>query len=96
MDFYIKENSKRARIAAYSLGFKNVAIVFGKRIFLWNITKQNFLNDKKHLAHELCHVRQYKQYGFFRFLFLYTLESIRKGYYHNRFEVEARKAEEEV
>ena len=95
-DFHIKENSKRARIAAYYLGFKNVAIVFGKTIFLWNITKQNFLNDKKHLAHELCHVRQYKQYGFFRFLFLYTLESIRKGYYNNSFEVEARKAEEEV
>ena len=96
MDFHIKENSKRARIAAYYLGFKNVAIVFGKTIFLWNISKQNFLNDKKHLAHELCHVRQYGEYVFFRFLLLYVIESIRKGYHNNRFEVEARKAEEEA
>ena len=93
-EFKLKENSKRARLAAYYLGFKNVAIVFGRTIFLWNITKQNFLNDKKHLAHELCHVRQYKQYGFFRFIFLYVLESLRKGYYNNKFEVEARAAEE--
>ena len=93
-EFKLKENSKRARLAAYYLGFKNVAIVFGRTIFLWNITKQNFLNDKKHLAHELCHVRQYKQYGFFCFIFLYVLESLRKGYYNNKFEVEARAAEE--
>jgi hypothetical protein len=95
VNFIVKENSKRASLAAWYLGFKSVAIVFGKTIFLHNISEQNFRNDKRHLAHELCHVRQFQQYGFFRFLFLYLVESIKNGYFNNRFEVEARKAEEE-
>lgn len=94
MDFKIKEQSFRARIAAWYLKSANMAIVFGSTIYLWNIKKEVFLNDKKHLAHECCHVNQYRRYGFFRFLVLYVWESIRKGYYNNRFEVEARKAEE--
>ncbi len=94
MDFSIKENSNIARIAAWYLGFPSMAIVFGTTIFIWNIRKDNFLQDKKHLAHELCHVAQFKRYGFFKFIILYLLESIKNGYFNNRFEVEARKAED--
>ena len=43
--------------------------------------------------HENCHWRQYQQVGRIRFLTLYLWESVRRGYWNNRFEVEARAAE---
>jgi hypothetical protein len=70
-----------------------IAIVFGTTIHLWNISKADFLKNNRLVRHELQHVRQYRQQGFVRFLFLYLLESLRKGYYNNRFEAEARRAE---
>jgi len=42
----------------------------------------------------LEHIRQYRKLGFLPFLFSYLYEWVRKGYYNNRFEVEARRAEE--
>ena len=94
--FQIKENSWLASIAARKLGSNAVAIVLGKTIHLHNISKQDFLQNEKLLKHELCHVRQYEQHGFSWFLIQYLWESMRKGYYNNKFEVEARKAEEEA
>lgn len=91
--FHIKQNSILARIAAKKLGTKRVAMVIGNTIHLWNATKEEFLNDEQWFKHELCHIRQYKQYGLVGFLTRYIFESIRKGYYNNRFEVEARAAE---
>jgi len=38
-------------------------------------------------------VRQYRHYGFLRFLWLYLVEYWRYGYLQNRFEVAAREAE---
>jgi hypothetical protein len=38
-------------------------------------------------------VRQFQRYGFLWFTVLYLWESARRGYYNNRFEVEARVAE---
>lgn len=93
-DFKIKENSWLAKIAAIKLGTKAVAMVLGKTIHLHNTTKASFLQDEKWVKHELCHIRQFKQHGYFCFIVKYLLESIRKGYYNNRFEVEARKAED--
>lgn len=92
-DFKIKENSWLAKTAAIKLGTKAVAMVLGKTIHLHNTTRASFLQDEKWVKHELCHIRQFKQYGYFGFIVRYLLESIRKGYYQNRFEVEARKAE---
>ena len=94
MDYYIKENSILAKVAAWKLKSKRAAIVFGKTIYLHNISREHFLSDSRLMRHELCHVRQYHQYGFLTFLFKYLAESIRKGYTNNRFEVEARAAEE--
>jgi hypothetical protein len=93
MEFYIKENSILARIAAWKLKSRRACIVFGKTIHLHNISRREFLIDTRLMKHELCHVRQYQQYGFLPFLFKYLVESIRKGYTNNRFEVEAREAE---
>lgn len=92
--FIIKENSWLARIAAFKLGTKAVAMVLGKTIHLYNTTTAEFLQDEKWLKHELCHVKQFKEHGYFLFLVKYIWESIRKGYYNNRFEIEARAAED--
>ncbi len=89
----IKENSWLAKMAAIKLGTKAVAMVLGKTIHLHNTTKADFLKDERWLKHELCHIKQFKEHGYVGFIIKYIWESIRKGYYNNRFEVEARNAE---
>ncbi len=91
--FIIKENSWLAKIAAKKLRSTNVAMVLGKTIHLFGVSKTEFLKDEKWLRHELCHINQFKQYGYFNFVVKYLWESLRKGYCNNRFEVEAREAE---
>jgi len=91
--FTIKENSLVARIAAWKLKASSVAIVFGSTIHLWNSSKDDFLKNERWLKHELCHIRQYKQHGYAGFIVKYLWESLKNGYYNNKFEVEARKAE---
>lgn len=89
----IKENSWVAKIAAKKLHVSNVAIVIGKTIHLHNATGQQLLQNKRWLQHELCHVKQFKQYGFLSFIVKYLWESFNKGYFNNKFEIEAREAE---
>jgi Domain of unknown function (DUF4157) len=89
----IKENSKLAKIAAWKLGSNAVAMVIGDTIYLHNTTREQFLQDKSWVKHELCHIRQYKKHGIAGFLVKYIWESLRKGYYNNKFEIEARNAE---
>jgi hypothetical protein len=91
--FHIKENSWLAKIAAKKLGSNSVAMVLGKTIHLHNSTKAEFLQNTRWVKHELCHVRQFKQHGYIGFIAKYLWESLKKGYYNNKFEVEARAAE---
>ena len=93
LHYKIKEQSFLARVAAYKLGAKNVAFVVGKTIHLHDVSKEYFLNDAAWLRHELCHIRQFKEHGYFGFIFKYLWESWRKGYHDNKYEVEARQAE---
>lgn len=95
MNISIKENSWIAKIAARKLRSENVAIVIGKTIHLHNVSKRRFLEDTRWVNHELCHIRQFQQHGFVPFIFKYLKESLRAGYYHNKYEVEARMAETE-
>ncbi len=81
-------------MAARKLHSHSVAIVFGKTIHLWKVDAEDFLADEKWLRHELCHIRQYRKYGKVNFVYKYLLESARKGYYGNKYEAEAREAEE--
>ena len=90
----IKENSLRAKLAARLMKGSNMAIVFGNTIHIWGVTKQEFLQNKKWVKHEIKHIEQYRQHGYFVFLAKYVWESIRHGYYNNKFEIEAREAEE--
>jgi hypothetical protein len=89
----IHENSLVARIAAHKLKEKKVAVTIGKRIFLYGVSKENFLNDQSWLCHELAHTAQCQRFGVLRFLFLYFWESLKNGYYNNKFEIEARAKE---
>ena len=93
IDFHIKENSWIAKIAAWKLGADSVAIVIGKTVHLYNTNSQEFLQNEKWVKHERCHIRQFEEYGSLKFILLYLIESIRRGYYNNKYEIEAREAE---
>jgi hypothetical protein len=92
--YLIKENSWLAKIASLKLNSNSVAMVLGKTIHLHNSTSEEFLQNKRWFKHELCHIQQFKQYGYVCFIFKYLWESLKKGYKNNKYEVEARKAEE--
>jgi len=89
----IKENSCAARIAAWKLGSDSVALVLGSTIYLHNVSKEIFLRDKRWVAHELKHIQQFRSHGAFIFLYKYFIEWMKHGYTNNRFEIEAREAE---
>jgi hypothetical protein len=93
MHYRIKENSFIARIAAWKRSASRIAIVIGRTIHLHNTSKEEFLSDERWVKHELCHVEQFRRFGLVRFIALYLWESMRSGYYMNKYEVEARKAE---
>ncbi|WP_225986481.1 hypothetical protein [Rufibacter sp. LB8] len=88
----IVERSPFARIARWVLKSSNVAMVLGKSIHLSGVSKEMFLKNTPWVAHELCHVRQFEEHGYLKFLWLYAVESLKVGYYNNKFEVEARLA----
>ena len=92
MKYRIRENSWIAKIAARKLRSQRVAIVLGKTIHLFNTSTEEFLRDRKWVKHELCHIRQFKLYGYMGFIVRYLLESILHGYHDNKFEKEARAA----
>lgn len=71
-----------------------MAIVFGSTIHIWGVTKEEFLQHKKWVKHELKHIEQYRKNGYVGFLVKYLWQSICHGYYNNRFEIEAREAED--
>jgi hypothetical protein len=93
VNYSIKENSWVAKLAAIKLRSKRVAIVIGSTIHLHNTSEQDFLQDERWVKHELCHVKQFHQYGFVNFIVKYLWESIKKGYFNNKYEAEAREAE---
>jgi len=93
-EYLIKENSWIAKIAAKKLGSDKVAIVIGKTIHLYNTSKKQFLLNERLLKHELCHIKQFQQNGYLLFIVKYLWESIKNGYHNNKYEVEAREAEE--
>jgi hypothetical protein len=92
-DIKIKENSWVARIAAFKLKSHAMAIVLGSTIHLYNTSREQFLNNHKWLKHELKHVDQFRQHGFFTFILKYLWESMKNGYHNNKYEIEAREAE---
>lgn len=84
-----------AKLAALKLRSESVAMVIGKTIHLYGVSREEFNANKKWLRHEQQHLLQFAQSGTIVFLAKYLLETLRKGYYHNKYEAEARMAEEE-
>jgi len=93
ISYRLREKSWWARCAAYTLGTQSVALGLGSTIPLYHVSKEDFLSHEAWLRHELCHVQQFKKHGFVIFLLKYVWESCKKGYYSNKYEVEARAAE---
>ena len=89
-DLRTRTHSPLARIACRVLGSQRVAMVIGQTVHLSGATRDEFLADAEWVAHELVHIRQFKEHGLVPFLWKYLVESVRVGYYHNKYEVEAR------
>lgn len=96
MQVRIKERSWLAAVAAKKLRTDKVAMVMGRTIHLCGVSRQEFLSHPEWVCHELKHVEQYRENGFFLFLIRYLYESARRGYHQNRFEVAARKSERDT
>lgn len=94
-EFSVKERSSIARIAAKKLGGKRVAIVIGRRIHLYGVSKDEFLSNERWLRHELKHVEQFEKHGFIPFIAKYLWHSLFHGYHNCCYEQEAREAEED-
>jgi hypothetical protein len=95
INYFIKENSWIAKFAAIKLQSQQAAIVIGKTIHLYNTSEKQFLLNERWLKHELCHVKQFQENGYLIFIAKYLWESIKHGYRNNKYEVEARDAENE-
>jgi hypothetical protein len=89
----IKEGSWLARLAAWKLNSKSVALVVGNTIYLHGVTRVKFLQNPAWVRHELKHVEQYQRLGKINFLASYIAEWVRHVYHNNKFEIEAREAE---
>ena len=66
---------------------------FGYGIALWKIGLVR--KDSQDLAyvkaHEWCHLLQFEELGFWKWVYEYSKELYKNGYYLNKFEIEARK-----
>ena len=95
MQVRVKENSWIAKLAAVKMNAEKLAIVFGSTIHLHNTRRDEFLQDKDWVCHELKHVEQYRQNGFTGFLLTYLFDWKKNGYYNNKYEVAARESEKD-
>ncbi len=90
MIVFIKEQSPLAKIAARKLRSQAAAIVINKTIYLWGVSREQFLQSPSWVRHEVAHIYQYKKWGVLTFVFAYIFQSIINGYHNNRFERDAR------
>ena len=95
MRIRIKEKSLIARIAAWKMKSSQLAIVIGRTIHLHNISTKEFISNKRWLNHEIEHIRQYRKHGLILFIAKYLIETMKKGYRNNKYEVAARAAEDD-
>lgn len=94
MEPKIRENSLIARLAARVMKADQLAIVVGKTIHLHRTSKADFLRNARWVNHEMAHIRQFAQHGFFLFIVKYLWEILKSGYRNNKYEIEAREAED--
>lgn len=75
------------------MGGGRLAIVFGSVIHLHGVSREEFLANTPWVRDEVRHVRQYRQAGYWPFLWRYLRDWLRYGYYNIPFEADARSAE---
>ena len=92
----IVEKSFIARIAAKVRKSDSIAIVLGQKIYLFGANREQFLANRRWVEHEMVHLEQFRRYGTIRFIILYLWESIKKGYWNNKFETEARNSSTKI
>ena len=92
----IRQNAWQAKFAAKCIRQTDVALTISRTIYLSHSSPATFLQNKIWVAHELTHVEQFQRYGTFRFILLYLGECLRKGYFHNKWEVAARTQQRQV
>lgn len=84
-----------SKLANFLLKFKKNATIYAittsKDVCRYSCLKENISEQMK--RHEEVHKKQFKKYGWFKFILLYCLEYVKNGYHDNKFEIEARKAE---
>ncbi len=89
--FKVREHSWIAYLAAKVLRAKGgMAITIGNTIHLHKAKRKDLLGNMYWLVHELTHVWQFQHFGFLPFMGRYLWESLRKGYYNNKYEIAAR------
>lgn len=91
--FRIKEHSRLAIFMAKTKKEETWGFTIGRTVYI-NCSAEVFLDKEWWVRHEFCHLQQYQRYGTLEFLKRYLFFSIFKGY-NNRFEREAKKAENE-
>lgn len=89
----LREQSPLGRLATWGLRAPAAAMVLGRTVHLWGVSRAVFLADARWRRHEACHLLQADRHGCVRFVLRYLWESLRHGYRGNRFEIEARRAE---
>lgn len=80
--------SKIAHRLIRSFKGKAVASTIGTTIHLHNITPEDFIENRAFLRHEIQHVIQYQTIRFFALKYIW--ETLKRGYFNNKYEVEAR------
>lgn len=90
------EGSWIASLAAKKLKTKQgLAIVFFRTIYLHDLKAEDLLQNTRMFRHEVKHILQYQEHGWFMFLIKYLWYCVRFGYYNNPLEREARAAEDD-
>jgi hypothetical protein len=90
----IVENHLFAHLAACKLRTKKgMAITIGNTIYLHKTTTKQLIEHTSWFRHELKHIEQFQQYGCIGFIIRYLWESLRNGYFNNKYEIEARNNE---
>lgn len=90
------EGSWIASLAAKKLKAKQgLAIVLFRTIYLHGMKAEDLLTHTRMFRHEVKHILQYQEHGWFLFLMKYLWYSMRYGYYNNPLEREARAAEDD-
>jgi len=83
-------NSKVAKLLAKIMKKQGMALVIGQTVY-YSMSEAEV--GPRLRRHENRHKQQYKENGFFKFIFLYIFYTIKYGYRNNPFEVDARNHE---